>query len=320
MGENCLVLITHIANTAHATILKNCIDSIKKYASHYPILLCSTGDTSLIEEEISRVDHHVLTSVNTLTKLDAPLSVYYHTANWKLTYYVPLPRYYYGFAQMQKTALALQAGTALGYRNFLVMNYDTLFLDSQFIDEMFLNPSSVFFNFPNSDIRMSSDMFKLNMEGVRAMSTLADYNTYKTFASYQDGQMLEDVIGEMLKYYKINYTRLSANNNSMFQLSSYKVLVNNSFNEGAMAAVHNGMVHLLITNQGHPRYTLDGKLEVGYNGNYIPFDVSNPVSILYPIAPYEGQDIEISIKTSFGEVPVIITKQLLENSIIEWFS
>jgi hypothetical protein len=105
----------------------------------------------------------------------------------------------------------------------------------------------------------------------------------------------------------------------MFQLSPFKVLVNNSFNEGAMAAVHNGTVHLLITNQGHPRYTLDGKLDIGYNGNYTSFDVSNPVSILYPIAPYEGKDIEIVVRTSFGEVPVIITKQLLENSVIEWF-
>lgn len=319
MGENCLVLITHIANTAHATILKNCIDSIKQYAPHYPILLCSTGDTSLIEDQILRVDHHICTSVNTLTKLDTPLSVYYLTSNWKLTYYVPLPRYYYGFAQMQKTALALQGGTALGYRNFLVMNYDTLFLESGFVDYMFSEPNSVFFNFPNSDVRMSSDMFKLNMEGVRAVSTLADYNTYKTFANNQDGQMLEDVLGEMLNYYKINHTRLPASNNSMFQLSPFKVLVNNSFNEGAMAAVHNGTVHLLITNQGHPRYTLDGKLDIGYNGNYTSFDVSNPVSILYPIAPYEGKDIEIVVRTSFGEVPVIITKQLLENSVIEWF-
>jgi hypothetical protein len=319
MGENCLIIIAHVKNVTQATILKNCIESIKKYSTGYPILLCTSGDVDLIKNELSQVNHHIFTSVNTLTKLDDPLLVYYLTSSWKLTYCVPLPRYYYGFAQMQKTALAIQGATSLGYRNFLVINYDTLFLENGFIDYMFSEPKSIFFNFPNSDIRMSTDVFKLDMPAARAISTLADYNTYKAFAHNQDAQMLEDVLGHTLNYYKIDYKRLPASNNSMFQLSPFKVLVNNSFNEGAMAAIHNGIVHLLITNQGHPRYTLDGKLEIGYNNNYVSFDVSNPTSLLYPIAPYEGKSIEISIKTSFGEVPVVITKEMLENSKIEWY-
>ena len=315
--DKCIILVAHISNSTHATILKNCIDSIKQYSPNYPILLCSTGDVSSIYDQVSRVDHHIFTSINTLDKTDSPLSSFFVTSNWKITYNIPTPRYYYGFAQVQKTALALQGAISLGYKNFLVMNYDTLFLESGFADYMFSESESVFFNF--AEVRMSSDMFKLNMDGARAIIRMSDYKTYDMFAQKHSGNMLEDVLGEMLSHYNINFRKLPASNNSMFQLSPFKILVNNSYNEGAMAAIHDGMVYLLISSQGHPRYTLDGKIDIWCNRQYTTFDVSAPTALLYPIAPYEGKDIEIVIRTNFGEVPVRITKQLLENSTIEWF-
>lgn len=317
MNEKCIILVTHISNKNHAIILQKCIESLRRYSPEYPILLCSTGDTSLIHDQLSSVDHYIFTSANTLNKLDSSLSVYHATSHWKITYNIPAPRYYYGFAQMQKTAIALQGAMTLGYKHFLVMNYDTLLLESGFVDYMFSEAGSIFFNFPNSPIRMSSDMFKLNVESAKAIMSLGDIATYNMFAEKHGGNMLEDVLGEMLLQNQINFRKLDASNSSMFQLHPFRVIVNNSFNEGAMAAVHNNMVHLLVTHQGHPRYTLDGKVEIGYKGNFTTFDVSQPMSALHPITEYTGNDVEITVRTSFGEMPVVITKHLLENSVIE---
>jgi hypothetical protein len=315
MKENCILLIAHVTNKNHAIILQKCIESIREYSPEYPILLCTTGDYSLIQDKLSLVDHHIVTTINTLTKIDSPLFVYHSTSEWRMTRTIPAPRYCYGFAQMQKTALALQAAMTLGYKHFLVMNYDTLILESGFIDYMFSEKSSIFFNFSGFPVRMSADVFKLDMETAKLVMTMADLDTYNLIATKNDGNILEDTLGEMLNQHKVNYRKFNASSSSMFQISPFKVIVNNSFNEGAMAAVLDNVIYLLVTNR-HPRYTLDGKIEIGYNNNFTTYDVSTSTSILHPITEYTGNDVEIVVRTSFGEIPVVITKDILENSRI----
>jgi hypothetical protein len=313
----CIVIVAHITDSGQSTVLDNCIQRLRKHAPKYPILLSVTGDIHLIKNRLGDVNHFLFTNLNTLNVIESPLSVFYQTSAWSIIYNIPAPRYYYGFAQLQKTAIALEGAMSLGYTQFLVMNYDAYLMEDGFVDYMFSEQQSIFFNFINHQIRMSSDVFKLDMIGARAVISLVeDAELYHSLAAKCDGHMLEDVLGLMVQHYNIPYRKLSANATDMFQINPFKVLINNSYNEGAMAASIDGKLHLLITSQGHPRFTLDNKLEVGYNGNFTTFDLSVPTSILYPITDYTGNDVEIVVRTSFNESVVVLRKNVIENTTV----
>jgi len=316
MNDKCIIIVGHATHKRHIDALKNCIESIRKNSDTYPILLCFSGDAAELSTVAPSVDHYIFTSLNTLVSCGA-LEVFFKSSNWKISYNVPENNKGYGFAQVQKTVLALQGALSAGYKNFLVMNYDTLILEKGFIDYIFSEERSVFFKFLGYDVRMQADMFKLDIEDANTFIKLGDFETYNSIAKNHPGNMLEDILGDMLHSYNIDYRKFDAISSSMFQLHPFKVLVNNSFNF-VMAAVHNNIVHLLVNNQGYPRYTLDGKIEIGYNNKFTTFDVSNNTNVLHPLTEYQGEDIEIVIRTSFGETSAIISKDVLDNSRIEF--
>ena len=321
MPSNCILLVAHIENDIHLDALQKCIGGIKENSPSSPIVLTLTGNADVAKDALNSVDHYVITTINTLDYIENPLNVFYTTTAWSLVYTIPAPRRYYGFAQLQKTAIGLQAAMVLGYKNFLVMNYDATIMDKGFVDYMFSEKDSVFFNFNGlgNGNRFSSDIFKLDMDGANKVIALCNNKRlYDELAAKDNGFMLEDVLGEMILHYNIKYRKLIAHTSGIFQLFPFKILINNSYNEGAMSAVANEMLHVLVTDQGHPRYTLDGKLEIGYDGNFTSFDVSSPTSILFPVTKYEGKDVDITVRTSFGESKVRLRKEVIENSILHF--
>lgn len=317
-SKNCIVIAAHISDKGKAKTLENCINSIRKYSPKYPIILAVTGDRGLIQDQLELVDHYVFTSINSLKLINEPMTVYYSMPEWTICYHLPLPRYEYGFAELQKKSIGLQSAMVLGYENFLVINYDLLLLESGFIDYMFSHEKSVFFKFDNYAVRTSCDVYKLNIEGANSIINLASNESLvREFASKYGGNMLEDVIGEAILHYKIDHRQLKANNLEIFQLSPFQVLINTSYNEGAMAAVgDDGMLYLLVTNAGHPRFTLDNKLYIKYLGEVTHYDMSMSASLLHPICKYEGDDVDIVVGTSFGEFHVTLRKEVIENSRI----
>ena len=315
--DKCVILVAHITDIGHATVLSNCIERLRIHAPSYPILLSVTGNSDLVKEHITKVDHFIFTNINSLNVINSPLSVFYTTSSWTITYNIPAPRFYYGFAQLQKTAIALEGAMALGYSQFLVMNYDAYVMEDGFVDYMFSESQSIFFQFNRYQVRMSSDVFKLDMVGAKAVIALTEnHSIYDSLAQQCDGHMLEDVLGLMLNHYNVPCRRFAASSEDMFQITPFKVLINNSYNEGAMAAQINGQLHVLVTNQGHPRFTLNNKLEIGYDGKFTQFDLSTPVSTLHPITEYTGNDVEIIVRTSFDESKVVLKKQVIENTIV----
>lgn len=319
MNDKCILLVAHIDNDVHLDALDKCLNGIKQNAPNYPIILSLTGNIDYVKDRLPMVDHYITTSINTLEYLESPLNVFYSTVEWSIIYTIQPPRRYYGFAQLQKTAIGLQAAITLGYKHFLVMNYDATILDKGFVDYMFSESESVFFNFTigGNGNRFSSDIFKLDLDGaIKLMQMCANKELYDELSRKDSGLMLEDVLGEMVLHYDIKCRKLIAHTSGIFQLYPFKILINNSYNEGAMAAVRDGVLHILITEQGHPRYTLDGKIEIGYEGNFTTFDVSKPTSILFPITKYEGNDVDIIVRTSFGESKVKLRKDVIENSTI----
>lgn len=314
--NNCIILVAHITTEDSLQVLNTCIQRMQIHAPNYPIILSASGNFTLLQQ-LQSVDHCIITTINSLESVQTSLHVFYKTSAWQLTYNIPAPRPYYGFAQLQKTTLAIQGARTLGYTQFLVMNYDAYLMEDGFVDYMFSEPSSVFFQFTGHQHRMSSDIFKLNMAGAEAMIHLTEHKTlYEEFTQRAEAGMLEDVLGHMIAHYGIPTRLFTAHNTEFLQLNPFKILINNSYNEGAMAGIVDNVVHVLVTHQGHPRYTLDGKLAIGYNGEFTEFDVSIPCAILHPITEYQGRDVNIIIRTSFGEFPVTLRADVLQNTHI----
>lgn len=318
-NKNCIVIAAHINDNGKAKTLENCINSLKKHAPEYPIILACTGDAELAHSQLKLADYYVFTSINSLKKIEEPMTVYYSTPAWTMCYHMQLPRYEYGFAELQKKAIGLQSALSLGFENFLVINYDLLLLEDGFIDYIFSEKKSVFFKFDNYDVRTSCDVYKLDVNGAKAIMQLAsNENLVRDLASKHSGNMLEDVIGEAIKYYNIEHRTFRANNLELFQLSPFKVLINTSYNEGAMSAVSkdDGILYLLVTGAGHPRFTLDKKLSITYGDQTTNYEVPEHMAYLHPICKYEGNDVDIKVGTSFGDFYVTLRKEVIENSKI----
>lgn len=316
-NKNCILLVAHITNTAQLSALTSAIASIRTHAPEYPIFVAGTGDIQLLSTVASSVDHFVITSVNKLHDIHMPIFVWFNGGAWTISHSAPLPRKCYGFAQLQKTAIGLQAAMVDGYENFLVMNYDILLLEDGFIDYMFSESSSIFFNFPEPKVRMSSDVFKLNLADAKQLIAFTGNEPlYNDIASQVDAHMLEDTLGRMIELYRMNVRLLPASSTNTFQIAPFKVLINNVSSVGALAGVVDGTVHLLVSSGGHPAYTTDGKLEIGHNGQFVTYDVSRPMCALVPITQYTGEDVPITVRTSFGEFQFMLYKHAMENTTI----
>lgn len=323
MNTRCIILIGHITNTNQVSVLKNAISGIRKHAPLYPILLSVSGNIEMMGEVVDKVDHFIVTSLNKLHVLDrenTSFSVWFRSDNWKIERQFVYPIHYYGYAQLQKTALALQTAMLNGCKNFLVMNYDSLIMDDTFVESMFNEQHSVFFGFENPPIRMNSDVFKLNEEGAK---TVIDFTLneqlYLELSEKADFGMLEDILGLMLNRYRIPYTRYSAYNDRALQIYPFKVLINlMSSGNDCLAAIRDGTVYMLITHMGHPIHAVNGQLEIECEGVVHNIDVSTPRVELLPIAKYKGEDVDIIIRNQFGEFPMTLKTTALENTHITY--
>lgn len=315
--KNCIVISAHISDAGKANTLEHCIKSIRAYAPEYAIILACTGNRKLVRDQIKLVDHYVFTSINSLRLIEEPLTIFYSTLEWTIAYFTPLPRYEYGFAELQKKAIGIQSAMTLGYENFLVMNYDTILFDKGFVEYMFSEPESIFFKYPQYPIKTLCDVYKLNIDGARMLISLAsNENLVRELASKYSGVMLEDALGEAIVHYQIKYRKFDIVKSELFQLYPFKVLTNTSHNEGALAAVKDGKLYLLVSNTGHPRHTLDGKLSITYEGKTVQYDVSDTISVLHPICEYENKDVDIIVGTSFGDFHITLKKEVVENTKI----
>lgn len=321
MNKNCIIILCHITNKNSINILKRCIDSINSHSSKkHTILLCSSGDISLIQKEVDFVDHYMFTSINTVIKNNTSACVYYAQAQWQLNYVIPAPRYYWGFAHMQKLGFALHGAISLGYENFLVMNYDSIVDDNGFIDYMFNQDKSVFFKFDGSSPEaVSADICKLNLDAAKNFIEISlDEKLFRNIESKRSEVLVEQTIVDIIDHFSMDIIKLRANSSMLYQISPFKVILNASHNGSAMAGIMDNTVYILVTGVGHPRYTLNGKIEIGYNNKFTEFDVSNNTSLLHPVTEYTEEDIEVVVRTSFGEEVVTITNEALKNSSIHW--
>lgn len=315
--KNIIIVPAYIDNPRKLYALQRNLEHIRKY-SNVPIFLSISGDMELIKEQFDKVDHYIYTSVNSLIELTTPLSIFHQTSNWKITYNIPCPRYYHGLAHMQKISIALDAAMALGYDNFLVLNYDAFIMDDRFIDHMFSHKLSVFFRYETTTFT-NTDIFKLNRDGAELIKRLGQVKSYKYFSHNVDAEMVENAVTNLINTYSLNCTILPAANCTAYQIPNFNVLVNTISSGEATAGLLNNKIMLLVTSQGSPAHTLDGKISIECNGTTTDFDVSEPISLLYPIADYEGKDLDLLVHTSLGTYPITVTKKGLENTVIEWY-
>lgn len=321
INKNIILLPAHVSKPVHVQALDRCISSIRKYST-YPILLAFSGDITLMKDTIGMVDDYIYTSVNTLLNIDTQLYEFYKTDNWRLEYKVPSPRRYHGYANMQKVALGLETAINMGYNNILNMNYDTIIMDAGFIDYMFSEEKCVFFKYREDETFTSTDVFKLNLEGANIIKQLGNYEIYKKFSHNVPAEMVEHAVTALLNESKLDIRKLLASNlgNAYFPLQPFNIAVNTVSNSDVPAVLVNNIVHIVVSSNGAPRHTTDGKLEIECNGKSTMFDLSQPVCMLYPLVPYENKSVDITITTSMGTYPITIGKHILENTTIEFYT
>jgi hypothetical protein len=321
INKNIILLPAHISKQVHVQALERCINSVRKYST-YPILLVFSGDITLMKDTIGMVDEYIYTSVNTLLDVDTQLYEFYKTDNWRLEYKIPSPRRYHGYANMQKVALGLETALNMGYNNILNMNYDTIVMDAGFIDYMFSEEKCVFFKYREDETFTSTDVFKLNVEGANIIKQLGNYEVYKKFSHNVPAEMVEHAVTAWLNESKLDIRKLLASNlgNAYFPLQPFNVAVNTVSNSDVFAVLVNDIVHIVVSSNGSPRHTTDGKIEIECNGTTTVFDVSSPMVTLFPLVKYENKPIDISVATSMGKFPVTIGKHILENSSIQFYT
>lgn len=317
-NEKIIVVPAHIEEKRQLLGLQRCISSLRKHTK-YPILLTFSGDINLVADELKTVDEYIYTTTNSLLELNSPLYVFYETAQWKLTYDTPCPRKYHGLAHMQKISLGLEGAIGLGYNQFLIINYDAILMDDGFADYMFSENVSIFFRYRNTTFT-NTDVFKVNKDGATLIKNLADYTIYTALSNKIDGEMVENILTHLLNTSSLKVRILESAVGSAFQLPPFKIMVNTVSSGEATAVVIDNKIHLLITSQGSPMHTLDGKLEIGYGGKFTTFDVSSPFSMLFPITDYTNNDVDIVVRTSFGEFPIVVKNSTLKNTTLKWYN
>lgn len=320
-NKNIITISAHISKMVHVQALERCIKSIRQY-SDCPILLSFSGDIALIYNKLHMVDDYIYTTVNKLLSIDTQLYEFFKTDAWRLEYKVPSPRLYHGFANMQKVSLALDTAINLGYEHMLNLNYDVIIMDAGFIDYMFSNSGCVFFKYREDNTFTNTDVFKLDVEGAKVIKQLGHYETYKKFSNDVPAEMVEHAVTKLLNEHTLDTRILQASNlgNAYFPLQPFNVAVNTVSSSDVYAVLIDGMVHIVVSSNGSPRHTTDGKIEIECNGISNTFDVSSPMSMLFPLVKYENESIEISVTTSMGKFPVTIGKHVLENTSIQFYN
>ncbi len=318
MNKNIIIIPAHITNTMQVQTLQRCIEHIRKYCT-YPILVSFSGDTKFFNESIRDADEFVFTSVNTILEIQNGMETYFSTPGWSLIRTILPPRTYHAYAHLQKICLGLEAGLLLNYEQFLVINYDALVMDDTFIDTMFSSNEAIVFKYDNSDFT-NTDVIKFNKHFANMFKRLNDYNVYKNVASSVEAEMFEIIVTKFIIESGCYVKQLKARAGTAYQLDTFKVLINSSSSSEASAVLINGVVHILVTSQGSPAHTLDNTLTIKYKDKVISMNVVDPTSHLLPIAEYESEDMYMTVVTSFGEFPLVVKKDTLEHTRVEFYN
>ena len=320
--SKCIIVVGHLSNEKNYNVLKDCVDYLRLYGEKYPIVLAMSGFDELLCKAISLGDQFVFTNYNTIMKQENQfIDVYVSTDAWTVTEKLGPTINSYAFAQIQKLDLALRCAIAEGYTEFLVLNYDVYTMDSKFIEYAFSQPQNVFVKLKTPGLL--ADAFKLNMVGANMIRELVDHGPVELFNKFpSNGKMLEEVLGEAVNYFLRGKDTILLPHDpcSPEQIVGYKVLINNNATSSstAHAYVDNGTIYVVVTGMGHPKYTLDGVIEIGYNGTFTKYDVGTGLCYLHPLCLFENKDVEFDVKTSFGQFKVPIRTESLNRTVIEW--
>jgi hypothetical protein len=192
-------------------------------------------------------------------------------------------------------------------------------MDAGFINYMFSEENSIVFTYSNTEFT-NMDVLKLNKEFACKVNTLNDYETYKNLSSTITSELFEEVFTKFMRSSGCYIRELEATPGTAYQLKQFKVLINSMSSSDASAVLVNGKINLLVTSQGSPAHTLNNRLEIKHGEASIVVPVDHPTSMLLPVCDYEGKDVHMSVVTSFGEFPLIVRKETLENTKLELFN
>lgn len=325
MKQPCIIVVGHISTKLQSDIAQLCLTHIKEYAPPYPRLFissCAPSLPSFISQElIHLVDHLFLTTYNPLIDKEDGIdriNTFYSCNLWKVERTIEVPKAYYGYSQLLKIATALEYALQMGYNDFLVVNYDAFLMDSVFFENIFKSVSSVFIQTAAGSI--STDVMRLNITGAEVFKKLSQLEVYKQYQKKCQTSLLEKIVSAALddeKCHKIVWSQST----SVYRIPPYNVTLNNSSTWNFPYAVNSdGTLYVVVDpGQGLPVHTTDSKLEIGYNGKFTEFDISKGQAYLHPVCLYSGGDVEIVVRSNFGELTIPLKEKDINNTTLTGF-